>query len=101
MVQEQAQIGAKVERRRSRRITTKHTSLYWSFALAEGGLASIVMLTPALVYHLLIEHVVLSLFLAVLYLTYSTIVGVAYGAFSVRAAAKLLEQCSRRAPAID
>ena len=82
---------AKVERRRARRITAKHTSLYWSFGLAEGSLASLIMLAPALIYHLLIEHVVLSPFLAILYVAYSTVVGIAYGAFSVRAAAKLLE----------
>ena len=96
MAQEQVEYGARVERRRTRRITAKHTSLYLSFGLAEGGLASIIMLAPAIIYHLLIERVVLSPFLASLYIVYAALVGVAYGAFSVRAAAKLLENVKHR-----
>ncbi|HEY4202435.1 MAG TPA: exopolysaccharide biosynthesis polyprenyl glycosylphosphotransferase [Devosiaceae bacterium] len=68
-----------------------NAALCWGFGLLEGALASLLMLLPAIVYHVAFGHVLLSAVPLELYAAYSTIVGVVYGACSAIAASKFLE----------
>ncbi len=81
-----------VERRRTRRVVANQAALCAAFALAEGAVAALVMLLPALVYHALVLHVSGDDVPLELYGVYSIIVGVLYGSFSAAAANQFLDR---------
>ncbi len=91
LAQDQIGYGIRVERRRASRMSISHLSLYWSFGIAEGVLAAVFMLVPALIYHLAVRREPLPDQAVPIYLGYAALVGLVYGGFSAAAAAKLLD----------
>jgi Undecaprenyl-phosphate glucose phosphotransferase len=81
----------RVERRRAVRWTASHAVLRWTFGGCEGAMAALAVLVPTLFYHLVVEHVGLTTIDWPLYLAFAGIAALVYGAFSVAAAGKLLE----------
>jgi len=68
-----------------------HAALCRGFGLVEGIMASLIMLTPALIYHAAFAHVSLGAMRLELYVAYASIVGIVYGAASATAAARFLD----------
>ncbi len=81
-----------VERRKARRVVANQAALCAAFGLSEGALAAVVMLLPALVYHIVILQVAGTDVPFELYSIYSLAVGVLYGAFSGISANQFLDR---------
>ena len=94
MVEEQVGYSGRIERRRFPRQVSNTASLSWALALAEGATAGLVMLLPALAYHLLMRAPLSGVPYG-LYAAYSTLVGAVYAGLSFLTAGKFL---SRTAP---
>ena len=96
MAQEQFGLGHRIERRSAPRHTSSHQVLTWGLGLAEGALASLTMLVPALLYHAVLLRVPANEVPFELYGAYSTLVGVLHGAFSVSSASRFLTRSERQ-----
>jgi len=89
----QSELGYQgVERRKARRVVANQAVLCTAFALAEGALAAVVMLLPALLYHGLVLQVPGDEIPFGLYGAYSLVVGLLYGAFSAISANQFLDR---------
>ena len=88
--QEQLGIATGVERRRAPRITTNHIALCLTFGLVEGGLAALVIVVPALIYHVVSAGVVFLGAPMNFYAAYSLLVGAIYGVLSAMSASRFL-----------
>jgi hypothetical protein len=91
MTQEQLHYDVRIERRSARRMVSSYAGLCTSLAVAEGGSAALTMLLPALIYHLFAAHVITESLFG-LYVAYSILVGVIYGAFSALSASRFLDK---------
>jgi polysaccharide biosynthesis protein PslA len=91
LAQEQLGVPLRVERRSAVRWTANQALLRWAFGLCEGAMAAVAVLAPTFIYHLGVEHAPLGDVHWGLYLAYAGVAAVVYGAFSVAAAGKLLE----------
>jgi Undecaprenyl-phosphate glucose phosphotransferase len=91
MVEQQIGYTERIERRRFPRQVSNSASLSWALALAEGAAASLVMLLPALAYHLLMRASLASVPYG-LYAAYALLVGSVYGGLSFLTAGKFLSR---------
>ncbi len=91
MVEEQVGYPGRIERRRFPRQVASSASLSWALALGEGATASLVMLLPAIAYHLSMQ-VPFSNVPYGLYAGYSTLVGTVYAGLSFLTAGKYLSR---------
>ncbi len=91
MVEEQFGYSGRIERRRHPRQVSSSASLSWALALGEGGTASLVMLFPALAYHLLMQAPLSSVPYG-LYAGYSTLVGAVYAGLGFLTAGRYLSR---------
>jgi Undecaprenyl-phosphate glucose phosphotransferase len=91
MVEEQVGYSGRIERRRHPRQVSNSASLSWSLALAEGAVASLVMLLPALTYHLVMQ-VPFSSVPYGLYAGYALLVGAVYSGLSFFTAGRYLSR---------
>jgi len=91
MVEEQVGYPGRIERRRFPRQVASSASLSWALALGEGATASLVMLLPAIAYHLSMQ-VPFSNVPYGLYAGYSTLVGAVYAGLSFLTAGKYLSR---------
>jgi polysaccharide biosynthesis protein PslA len=90
------QIGySGIERRRAPRQVSNLASLSWAIALLEGAVASLVMLLPALAYHIFLIQVPIEQVPFELYGAYSTLVGLVYGGLSFLTAGKFLSRTTQ------
>jgi len=91
MVEQQVGYSGRIERRRFPRQVSNSASLSWALALGEGATASLVMLLPALAYHLLMRASLAEVPYG-LYFAYSTLVGAVYAGLSFLTAGKFLSR---------
>lgn len=91
MVEEQVSYSGRVERRRHARQVANSASLSWALALGEGGMASLVMLLPALAYHFVLQAPPGTIPYG-LYAACSALVGCVYGGLSFLTAGKYLSR---------
>ena len=94
MVDQQAGHSFRIERRRYPRQVANSASLSLALALTEGATAALVMLLPALAYHLML-NAPLGAVPYGLYTAYSSLIGAVYAGLSFLTAGKFL---SRTAP---
>lgn len=90
MFQEQVDFGTGVERRRAPRITTNHAALCLTFGLAEGSMAALVTVLPALIYHVAFAEGTFVGTAMALYVAYALTAGAIYGLFSAASASRFL-----------
>jgi len=90
MVVQQVGYSSRIERRRYRRQVANSSALSFTMAFGEGVAASLVMLLPALAYHLLQAPVSAVPF--ALYAAYSALVGTVYAGLSFFTAGKFLSR---------
>ena len=91
MVEQQVGYSGRIERRRYPRQVSNSASLSLAMALGEGAAASLVMLLPALAYHM-IMHAPFAEVPYGLYIAYSTLVGAVYAGLSFLTAGKFLSR---------
>ncbi len=91
MVEQQIGYSGRIERRRYPRQVSNSASLSWAMALGEGAAASLVMLVPALAYHVAMHAPVAGIPYG-LYMAYSGLVGAVYAGLSFLTAGKFLSR---------